>query len=65
MIETERDLKLRQIAQLHRTQIQGWYDAATMMRQPFPGEIAALHDRAVIAGVVLKTNPDRAPCWTD
>lgn len=63
MTENEQALKLRQIASLPANQVQGWYDAATMERQPFPGEVSALHDRAVLLRIRINTAPERQPAW--
>jgi hypothetical protein len=45
---------LRTISRLPANQVQAWYDRITKRGQPFPGEVAALHDRAVILRLALK-----------
>lgn len=45
--------KLDMIRQLTRGELAGWFAYATRYRQPFPGEIVALMERAKQLGVTL------------
>ena len=48
--------KLAMIATLPERQLRGWHRALTewRVRDSFPGEIAALHDRARMLGITLE-----------
>lgn len=53
MSPQEQTAKLAMIATLSRGELQGWHRYCTEYREPFPGEIAALMERAKQLGIKL------------
>lgn len=53
MDPAEQQHKLAMIRSLTAGELAGWHRYATGWRQPFPGEIVALMDRAKMLGVSL------------
>jgi hypothetical protein len=53
MDAAEQQHKLAMISELTAGELAGWHRYATGWRQPFPGEIVALMDRAKMLGVSL------------
>lgn len=57
--------KLRQIERLDAGELAGWHRYATAWREPFPGELAALIQRAEVLGVKLSSPAARKGSTTE
>lgn len=61
MTPEEQAHKLDMIRSLPAGELTGWHRYCTVWRQPFPGELAALHQRAKVLGMTLPSSSPAVP----